>query len=110
MLMSVFFVISAMQYPAGNELIRVRLGFIDTPEKAQALSKGNLLVLAQFASGAGNAFTVVGPAEGHDSALINAGINVQWTPRIGTYFGYNGQVGRSRYDSQGGVCSVHFDF
>jgi outer membrane autotransporter protein len=69
-----------------------------------------LPITAQFASGAGNAFTVVGPAEGHDSALINAGINVQWTPRIGTYFGYNGQVGRSRYDSQGGVCSVHFDF
>jgi hypothetical protein len=38
------------------------------------------MVLAQFASGAGNAFTVTGPAEGHDSALINAGINVQWTP------------------------------
>jgi Autotransporter beta-domain len=51
------------------------------------------MVLAQFASGAGNAFTVTGPAEGHDSALINAGINVQWTPTIGTYFGYNGQMG-----------------
>jgi outer membrane autotransporter protein len=70
----------------------------------------SLPITAQFAGGAGNAFTVVGPAEGHDSALINAGINVQWTPAIGTYFGYNGQVGRSRYDSQGGVCSVHFDF
>jgi outer membrane autotransporter protein len=69
-----------------------------------------LPITAQFAGGAGNAFTVVGPAEGHDSAIINAGINVQWTSTIGTYFGYNGQVGRSRYDSQGGVCSVHFDF
>ena len=69
-----------------------------------------LPITAQFASGAGNAFTVVGPAEGHDSALINAGINVQWTPTIGIYFGYNGQVGRSRYDSQGGVGNVHIDF
>jgi outer membrane autotransporter protein len=67
-------------------------------------------IAAQFAGGAGNAFTVVGPAVGHDSALINAGIDVQWMPTVGIYFGYNGQVGRSRYDSQGGVCSVHFDF
>ena len=73
-------------------------------------SKGNLMVLAQFASGAGNAFTVTAPAEGHDSALINAEIDVQWTPTIGTYLGYNDQMGRSRYDSQGGVCSVHVDF
>jgi YVTN family beta-propeller protein len=69
-----------------------------------------LPVSAQFASGAGSAFTVNGPAEGHDSALIDAGLNIQWTSTIGTYFGYNGQVGRSRYDSQGGVCSVHLSF
>ncbi len=65
---------------------------------------------AQFASGAGSTFTVNGPAEGHDSALINAGLDVQWTPTVGTYFGYDAQVGRSRYDSQGAVCSVHIDF
>ena len=27
-----------------------------------------------------------------------------------TYFGYNGQLGRSNYDSQGGTCNVHWDF
>ena len=65
---------------------------------------------AQFASGAGSVFTVNGPAEGHDSALIDAGLDVQWTPMIGTYFGYNGQVGRSNYDSHAVICSVHVDF
>ncbi len=65
---------------------------------------------AQFVSGAGSVFTVHGPAVGHDSALINAGVDVQWTPTIGTYFGYNGQVGRSNYDSHSLICSVHVDF
>jgi outer membrane autotransporter protein len=65
---------------------------------------------AQFGSGAGSVFTVQGPAEGHDSALIDAGVDVQWTPTIGTYFGYNGNVGRSNYDSNSVICSVHVDF
>jgi outer membrane autotransporter protein len=65
---------------------------------------------AQFASGAGNTFTVNGPAEGHDSALIDAGLDIQWTPTVGTYFGYNGQVGTDHYDSQGVICSVHINF
>jgi outer membrane autotransporter protein len=69
-----------------------------------------LPISAQFASGAGSEFTVTGPAEGHDSALIQAGLNIQWTPTFGTYFGYNGQVGRNHYDSQGGVCSLHWSF
>jgi uncharacterized protein with beta-barrel porin domain len=50
------------------------------------------------------------PAEGHDNARINAGINIHLIPTIGTYFGYNGQFGRGCYDAQGGVFSVHFDF
>ena len=65
---------------------------------------------AQFASGAGSVFTVNGPALGHDSALIDAGLNVQWTSTIGTYFGYNGQIGRGNYDSNGVICSVHLSF
>jgi outer membrane autotransporter protein len=69
-----------------------------------------LPIEAQFASGAGGTFTVNGPAEGHDSALIDAGIDVQWTPRIGSYFGYIGNVGRSNYQSNSVVCSVHWDF
>jgi outer membrane autotransporter protein len=69
-----------------------------------------LPINAQFVSGAGGVFTVNGPAEGHDSALIDAGLDVQWTPTIGTYFGYSGLVGRSNYDSNSVICSVHWDF
>jgi outer membrane autotransporter protein len=69
-----------------------------------------LPIEAQFASGAGSVFTVNGPAVGHDSALIDAGVEVQWTPTIGTYFGYNGQVGRSNYDSHAVICSVNVNF
>jgi outer membrane autotransporter protein len=69
-----------------------------------------LPIEAQFASGAGSVFTVHGPAEGHDSALIDAGFDVQWTPAMGTYFGYNGSVGRDNYDSNSVICSVHVDF
>jgi outer membrane autotransporter protein len=68
-----------------------------------------LPVTAQFEGGVGE-FTVYGPSEGQDSALVNAGVNIQWTPSIGTYFGYNGQLGRSNENSQGGTCSVHWDF
>jgi outer membrane autotransporter protein len=70
----------------------------------------SLPIEARFASGAGSEFTVNGPAEGHDSALIDAGLHIQWTPTIGIYLGYNGQVGRRNYDSQTGMCSVQIDF
>jgi YVTN family beta-propeller protein/autotransporter-associated beta strand protein len=69
-----------------------------------------LPINAQFASGAGSAFTVYGAAEGHDSAVIDAGIDVRWTPTIGTYFGYDGEVGRSNYSSNSVICSMHVDF
>jgi outer membrane autotransporter protein len=69
-----------------------------------------LPIEAQFASGAGGIFTVNGPSEGHDSALIDAGVDVQWTPTLGTYFGYVGNVGRSNYDLNSFICSVRWDF
>jgi outer membrane autotransporter protein len=50
--------------------------------------------------------TFVGPVEGQDSAVLTAGLSVQWTPMISTYVGYDGQLGRGRYRSNtvtGGV-------
>jgi outer membrane autotransporter protein len=58
----------------------------------------------------GVAATLFGPSEGHDSAIINAGLGVQWTPRISTYVGYQGQLGRDHYDSNGVTGSVSFSF
>ena len=54
--------------------------------------------------------TLFGPSEGHDSAIINAGVGIQWTPRISTYVGYQGQLGRNRYDSNAVTGGVNFSF
>lgn len=61
---------------------------------------------SQFASGAGNTFTVRGPKLGRDSAVVSAGVNVQWTPRLSTYLSYYGELGRKNYEQNsisGGV-------
>jgi fibronectin-binding autotransporter adhesin len=65
-----------------------------------------LPITAGFAGIPGPSGTFVGPSEGHDSAILSAGISVQWTPMIATYINYDGQFGRDRYDSNavtGGV-------
>lgn len=45
--------------------------------------------------------TLFGPSLGHDSAVVNAGVVVQWTPAFSTYVSYDGHLGRDRYDSNG---------
>jgi outer membrane autotransporter protein len=65
-----------------------------------------LPIRADFAGIAGPSDIFLGPAEGHDSAIVSAGVSVQWTPAIATYVSYDGQLGRDRYDSNavtGGV-------
>ena len=54
---------------------------------------------SQFASGAGDLFTVHGPRIGRDSALVSAGVAVQWNERVSTYVYYDGQLARQNYDS-----------
>ncbi len=54
--------------------------------------------------------TFFGPSQGHDSAIINAGLGVQWTPRISTYVGYQGQLGRSNYEANGVTGNISFSF
>jgi outer membrane autotransporter protein len=54
--------------------------------------------------------TAFGPHEGHDSAIINAGVGTQWTPRIATYIGYQGQLGRDNYDANGATGTISFSF
>jgi outer membrane autotransporter protein len=58
----------------------------------------------------GTTATFFGPSEGHDSAIINAGLGIQWTPRISTYAAYQGQLGRSNYDANGVTGSISFSF
>ena len=54
--------------------------------------------------------TFSGPFEGHDSAVISAGVRVNWTPMISTYVSYDGQLGRPNYESNAvaGGISVSF--
>jgi T5SS/PEP-CTERM-associated repeat protein len=54
--------------------------------------------------------TIAGPSVGHDSAVINAGLTVQWTARLSTYVSYDGQLGRSRYDSNGVSGGLRYAF
>jgi outer membrane autotransporter protein len=54
--------------------------------------------------------TFFGPAEGHDSAVLSAGVLVQCTPTIATYVNYDGQLGRSRYDANAVTGGVRISF
>ena len=54
---------------------------------------------ARFANGAGNAFTVVGPALGRESLLLGAGVAVEFSERTTAYLFYDGQIARTNYDS-----------
>ena len=54
---------------------------------------------SSFASGAGDSFLVNGPKLGRDSALIGAGFAIQCSERISTYFYYDGEFGRTNYQS-----------
>ena len=51
-----------------------------------------------------------GPDERRNSATINAGAAIQWTPQISTYIGYQGQLGRSNYTSNATTGGFSFAF
>jgi outer membrane autotransporter protein len=69
-----------------------------------------LPISAGFIGIPGASDTFSGPSEGHDSAIVSAGVSVQWTPAITTYVNYDGQLGRSRYDSNAVTGGVKFSF
>ena len=54
-------------------------------------------LVSSFASGAGNSFTVNGPAIGRDSMLIGAGFAIHWNDRVSTYAYYDGELFRTNY-------------
>jgi outer membrane autotransporter protein len=69
-----------------------------------------LPITAGFANIPGPSATFLGPAEGHDSAIVNAGISEAWTPTISTYVSYDGLLGRDRYDSNGVSGGIRIRF
>jgi outer membrane autotransporter protein len=54
--------------------------------------------------------TFFGPSEGHDSAVVSAGVSVRLTPAISTYVNYDGQLGRGNYDSNAVTGGVRISF
>jgi T5SS/PEP-CTERM-associated repeat protein/autotransporter-associated beta strand protein len=67
-------------------------------------------ITAGFAEIPGPSATFVGPKEGQDSAILSAGFSIQWSPKILTYVDYDGQLGRTRYDSNAVTGGVSISF
>ena len=69
-----------------------------------------LPITAGFAGIPGPSATFFGPSEGHDSAVVSAGVSVQFTPAISTYVNYDGQLARGNYDSNAVTGGVRISF
>ena len=71
---------------------------------------GEIAAIDGFAGIPGPSSTFFGSSEGHDSAVVSAGVSVQWTPAITTYVSYDGQLGRGNYDSNAVTGGVRISF
>jgi outer membrane autotransporter protein len=69
-----------------------------------------LPITAGFAEIPGPSATFFGPNEGHDSAIVSAGVSTHLTPAISTYVNYDGQLGREHYDSNAVTGGVRISF
>jgi outer membrane autotransporter protein len=69
-----------------------------------------LPITASFAQIPSPSATFFGPSEGHDSAIISAGVSAQWTPAMTIYVNYDGQLGRGNYDSNAVTGGVRISF
>jgi outer membrane autotransporter protein len=67
-------------------------------------------IVASFANGAGNPFTVDGPAIGRDSLLIGAGAAVIFNDRVSVYAYYDGELARPNYSSNNVSAGVRVSF
>jgi outer membrane autotransporter protein len=67
-------------------------------------------IAASFANGAGSSFTVSSPKIGRDSLLLGAGFAVLWSDRISTYIYYDGELGRTNYQSNNVSAGVRVTF
>jgi outer membrane autotransporter protein len=64
---------------------------------------------SSFTQGADN-FSVSGPKFGRDSLLLGAGFAIQCTERISTYFYYDGELGRTNYESNAVTGGIRVSF
>ncbi|MCE9609619.1 MAG: autotransporter domain-containing protein [Chthoniobacter sp.] len=69
-----------------------------------------LAIDARFSNGGGNTFNVQGAEIGADSLLLGAGVAVLWNERTSTYVYYDGEIGRSNYESNNVSGGVRVEF
>jgi outer membrane autotransporter protein len=67
-------------------------------------------IVSRFANGAGNSFTVTGPAIGRDSLLLGAGVAVLFNDRVSAYAYYDGELARTNYSSNNVSGGVRITF
>ena len=67
-------------------------------------------IIASFANGAGNSFSVTGPRIGRNSLLLGAGVSVLLSDRVSTYVYYDGELGRTNYQSNAVSGGVRITF
>jgi autotransporter-associated beta strand protein len=94
---------------------RIKAGGVELRPYARAAWEheylyGALPIDAGLASGAGGIFTVYGPAEGHDCAIIGAGLSIQLPKDVLLYLAYDGQIGRERYASHAVAGGLRWSF
>ena len=88
-------------------------GILITPEASAAWEHqyafSALPFEAQLGSGAGGTFTVHGPSQGRDSAVVEIGVNVQWNPAVSWYLRYDGILnGPYQSEDVSGGVSIRF--
>ena len=69
-----------------------------------------LPITAGFVGALGSSATFFGPNEGHDSAIVSAGVSAQLTPVLTIYVNYDGQLGRQNFDSNAVTSGVRISF
>jgi outer membrane autotransporter protein len=97
---------ASYDWKVGNVLIRPELRAAWQHEYGNSAYS----IVASFANGAGSSFTVSSPNIGRDSLLLGAGVAVLWTDRISTYVYYDGELGRTNYDSHNVTAGVRLTF
>jgi outer membrane autotransporter protein len=97
---------ASYDWKIGNVLIRPELRAAWQHEYGNS----SYSIVASFANGAGNSFTVSSPKIGRDSLLLGAGFAVLWSDRISTYIYYDGELGRTNYDSHNVSAGIRVTF
>src|SRR5579862_1352418 len=65
---------------------------------------------SRLASGAGNIFTVHSPTFGRDSLTVDATFTIQWTKRVSTYAGFQGNFFAQNFAAEGGDLGFNVSF